>query len=99
MQTLSVMFSFRTFTVYGYINISGGSKGKFSRAQKIAAEQGRKALFSFLKTCNKNYFNIDPMLSVFDTYVNSILSYGSEVWGFHWGQDIEQIHDSFVKDY
>ena len=40
-------------------------------------------LLSVLKTCNKNYFNIETMLSVFDTYVDSILSYGSEVWVFH----------------
>ena len=58
----------------------------------ISMYQGRKALFSVLKTCNKNYSNIETMLSVFDTYVNSILSYGSEVWGFHRSRDIEQIH-------
>ena len=39
--------------------------GKFSRTQKKrAAEQGRKALFSILNVCNKNYFNIETMLSV-----------------------------------
>ena len=40
---------------------------KFSRTQKRAAEQERKALFSILNVCNKNYFNIETMLSVFDT--------------------------------
>ena len=82
---------------FNYLGILFFYNGKFSRTQKRAAEQGRKALFSVLKTCNKNYFNIETMLSVFDTYVNSILSYGSEVWGFHRGQDIEKIHIQFCK--
>ena len=50
-----------------------------------------------LKTCNKNYFNIETRLSVIDAYGNSILSYGSEVCGFHRGQDIEKIHIQFCK--
>ena len=37
------------------------------------------------------------MLSVFDTYINSILSYGSEVWGFHSGHDVEKVHIKFCK--
>ena len=37
------------------------------------------------------------MLSVFDTYINSILSYGSEVWGFHSGHDVEKVHIQFWK--
>ena len=77
---------------FNYLGILFFYNGKFSRTQKRAAEQGRKAIFSIPKTCNKNYFNIETMLSVFDTYVNSILSYGSEVCGFHRGQDIEKNH-------
>ena len=65
--------------------------------KKRAAEQGRKALFSILNVCNKNYFNIEAMLSVFDTYVNTVLSYGSEMWGSHPGQDVEKIHLLFCK--
>jgi hypothetical protein len=28
--------------------------------------------------------------SVFDTYVNSILNYGCEIWGFHKAKDVEK---------
>ena len=71
--------------------------GKFARTQKRFAEQGRKALFPILNVCRNNFFNIETMLSVFDTYINSILSYGSEVWGFHSGHDVEKVHIQFCK--
>ena len=82
---------------FNYLGLLFFYNGKFSRAQKRAAEQGRKALFYILNVCNKNFFNIETMLSVFDTYVNSVLSYGAEVWGFHTGQDVEKIHIQFCK--
>ena len=82
---------------FNYLGILFFYNGKFSRTQKRAAEQGRKALFSILNVCNKNYFNIETMLSVFDTYFNTVLSYGSEVWGFHPGRDVEKIHLLFCK--
>ena len=37
------------------------------------------------------------MFSVFDTYVNSVLSYGSEDWGFHSSHDVEKVHLQFYK--
>ena len=37
------------------------------------------------------------MLSLFDTYVKSIVNYGCEVWDFHKGVDIETLHLSFLK--
>jgi len=37
------------------------------------------------------------MLSLFDCYVGSILSYGSAVWGYHKGDNIEKVHLDFCK--
>jgi len=45
----------------------------------------------------KNVFNVDTMLAVFDTYVNSVISYGAEIWGFHSANDVEKEHFSFCK--
>jgi len=80
-----------------YLGVLFFYTSKFARTQKRFAEQGRKALFSIMNVCNKNFFNIETMLAVFDTYVNSILSYGSEVWGFHLAQDVEKVHIQFCK--
>ena len=46
---------------------------------------------------NNFFFNIETKCSIFYTYVNSILSYASEVWGFHKGSDIEKVHLMFCK--
>ena len=37
------------------------------------------------------------MLSLFDTYVTSIVNYGCEIWGYHKGSDIETLHLYYLK--
>jgi hypothetical protein len=37
------------------------------------------------------------MLSLFDTYVASILNYGCEVWGSHCEKDVENVHLEYLK--
>jgi len=49
-----------------------------------------------MKICSNNYFNIETLLAVFDTYVKGVLSYGAEVWGFHKAPDIESVHTHFL---
>ena len=36
-------------------------------------------------------------IKLFDTMVSPILSYGSELWGFHSAPDIEKVHLKFLK--
>ena len=82
---------------YNYLGMIFNYNGKFIITQKHVADQGRKALFainSVLKHCN---FNVKTKCAVFDTYINSILSCGSEVWGFHKAPDIEKIHLTYLK--
>ena len=42
-------------------------------------------------------FLIQRLISVFDTYVTSIVNDGCEVWGFHKGSDIETLHLYYLK--
>ena len=82
---------------FSYLGMNFNYNGKFNLTQKHVADQGRKALFainSALKQCN---FNTETKCAVFDTYINSILSYGSEVWGFHKAPDVEKIHLTYLK--
>lgn len=37
------------------------------------------------------------MIAVFDTYVNSVLSYGAEIWVFYSAVEIEKVHMNFCK--
>ena len=38
------------------------------------------------------------LFSLFDTYVESILLYGCEVWGSHAGTRVEKVHLDFCKN-
>jgi hypothetical protein len=72
--------------------------GKFRKTQMHAAEQGRKALFALSNKLKNHSFNVETQCSVFDTYVASILCYGSEIWGFHKAPDVEKVHSRFCKN-
>jgi len=50
-----------------------------------------------MKICKNNCFNIENLSAVFDTYVNSVLSYGAEVLGFHKAPNIEPFHVNLCK--
>lgn len=63
--------------------------------QKSLANQGRKALFSLYSKLQDDCFNFETMLSLFDTYVASILNYSCEVWGNHKCDDIELVQMKF----
>ena len=36
-------------------------------------------------------------MSLLDTYISCIMSYGCETWGSHKGDDIENVHSNFLK--
>ena len=42
-------------------------------------------------------FLTETLLSLFDTYVSSILNYGCEVWWYHKVDDVEKVHISNLK--
>ena len=54
-------------------------------------------MYRILKICNDLSLNVETKLNVFDTYVSSVLNYGSEIWGFDLGNDIEKVHVDFCK--
>ena len=82
---------------FKYLGMLFNYNGKHNVTQKHVAEQGRKAYFAINSKLKNHHFNIKSKCSVFDTYVNSILSYGSEIWGFHKAADVENIQTKFCK--
>ena len=70
---------------------------KKRRKKRKLATQGRKCMFKLLKSMKNVHFNYVTRLSLFDTYVSSILNYASEIWGFHKGDAIEKIHLEYLK--
>ena len=69
----------------------------FANTQKKLSEQGKKAVFSIFNKIHDDYYNPETLLSLFDTYVASILNYCSEIWGFHMAPNIEKVHLYFLK--
>ena len=65
--------------------------------QKSPSNQGRKALFNLYSKIHDDCFNHETLMSLFDTYISCILSYGCETWGSHKGEDIEKVHLNFLK--
>ena len=56
-----------------------------------------KVLFAMLGICRNNYFNIETVLYVFDTYVYGVIIDGFEILDFHTAKDIEKLHIPFCK--
>ena len=60
--------------------------------------EARRSLFSMYKRIRNQPISIDLQLRLFDSIVEPILLYGSEVWGFENTIDIERIHLQFCKN-
>ena len=82
---------------FTYLGLTLTYTGNFHKAQLKLASQGRKCMFKLLKSMKNVHFNYVTRLSLFDTYVSSILNYASEIWGFHKGDAIEKIHLEYLK--
>ena len=89
--------SIEIYNEFMYLGILLNYNGVFTNTQKMLSNQGKKAVFSLFSKIQDDYFNTETLLSLFDTYVKSIVNYGCEVWGFHKGVDIETLHLSFLK--
>ena len=86
-----------TVNSFTYLGVVLNFNGIFSVAKKHVAEQGRKAVFASIKNTKPYMFNHHTLLSLFDTYISSVLCYGCEIWGFHRAPDIEKVHDNYCK--
>lgn len=82
---------------FNYLGLLLNYNGKFNGAQTKLAEQGRKALFSLQQKTKTLYLNVQSMLSLFDTYVASVMFYGCEIWGNSKALSIEKLHTDFCK--
>ena len=54
-------------------------------------------MFNLHSRIHDDCFNHETLMSLFDTYISSILSYRCETWGLHKGEDIEKVHLNFLK--
>ena len=82
---------------FTYLDVTLSSNGKFYQAQKSLTNQASKALFSRNNLFEKVSLNVSEKIKLFDPMILPILTYGSEIWGFHPAPDIERVHLKFLK--
>ena len=87
------------FTYFKYLGLNFSSTGSFSTGIKTLVEQGRRALFGLQSYLHKNP-EMSPrlQLTLFESLVMSILSYGCKVWGFCIADPIQKLHSKFLKE-
>ena len=87
-----------TVSSFKYLGFIFSSSGKFKVGLDNVYYKGQGALFKMIS----NVVDFDSMypnvqLSLFNSLVASVLSYGCEVWGFAEAKKIETFHLSFLK--
>ena len=63
---------------FNYIGVCLNYNGKYI-AQKVIGNQGKKAMAALFGKTRNYFLNTETLLSLFDTYIGSILNYGCEV--------------------
>ncbi|XP_021350729.1 uncharacterized protein LOC110448677 [Mizuhopecten yessoensis] len=82
---------------FTYLGITFNYNGSFVNARRRLINQAQKSIFAIYKKIRNLSLPIDLQLKLFDSLVEPILLYGSDVWGFENLKIIEQIHLKFCK--
>ena len=80
-----------------YLGLNLNYNGSFVQTQKVQSQKGRKVKASLCNKVKNLHLNIVTSLSLFDSYVDPVLNYGSEVWAFCTGQDVEKVHTDYLR--
>ena len=82
---------------FTYLGITLSCNNTYFQAQKSLSEQSLKACYSLYSLFDNVSLNVTEKIKLFDLMICPVLNYGSEVWGFHKGPNIEKIHLKFLK--
>ena len=90
-KTLEIVSSF------SYLGIVFTCGGSFQQATQTLVGKALRAMGSLFSITKGYDIPVKILLNLFDCYVNSILSYNCEVWGFQQAENIERVHRKFCK--
>ena len=84
--------------MYKYLGLLFTPKLSWSRSKNKLAAQARKAICS-IKLYQKpfGHFSQQEMFKLFDSMVVPILTFGSEIWGFSYSEEIERVQIDFCR--
>ena len=83
---------------FKYLGMTFNRTVNLKYSQKALVQQSIKAravLESYLR--KHKHMPVNVIFDLFDTLIKPILLYACEVWGINMGNDIEQLHLSFMK--
>jgi hypothetical protein len=82
---------------YSYLGLVMNHNGSFVKAKSKLIDQARRALFAVYRRIKNQPIPVDLQLKLFDSLVEPILLYGSEVWEFENTCSLEKNHLQFCK--
>ena len=83
---------------YKYLGVTFSSSGLFHAQKKEAVAKATGALGSIWKIINKGKMNIpDAKFRIYDTMIQPILLYASQIWALDHLDDIEIVQQTFLK--
>ena len=84
---------------FKYLGTMFYKNGGWNRTQKYLSDYGSFA-FHNLNRLFQNIITLSDTetFKLFDCLVGSVLSYASEVWGFHKAPDVERLHTRFCRN-
>jgi len=99
-QEVEIFYDGAKLTVvkqFTYLGVTLSANGNFYKTQKTLADQSLKAIFALSTLFDKIDLQVSDKVKLFDTMIMPILNYGSQIWGFHKGPDVEKMHLKFLK--
>ena len=86
---------------YKYLGIYLSTKLSFSAACRDIASKGKRALLYIMQRLRQcNNYSFDVFMRIFDTQIQPIMQYGSEIWGLEKSaQYCEKVHLYALKKY
>ena len=82
---------------FSYLGVIFKYNGTFLDTKKKLIDQAHKSMHFIHRIVRNENIPIDLQLKLFDSMIEPILLYGSEVWGFENLKIIEQMHLKFCK--
>jgi hypothetical protein len=82
---------------FNYLGTVFSYTGNFSLNNEHLTGKALKAMNTLLINCKDMDLKPKLLCQLFDSFVGSIISYASEVWGYSKSKDIERIHLKFCK--
>ena len=64
-----------------YLGVKINYNGTYKKEQNYALQQGNRSMFSLISKCRAQNLDIDLQIELFDSLVQPVMLYGSEVWG------------------